>query len=199
MKQAVQLKSDGKDSPLNKDAKSSNENKGDQNSNIVQDKPSSFKGDAVKKGTETQKDDNQGGSADKADVERDNEIYTVNGKAFDYMIHPITLQTGKSYRIYLVNMLEFDLVNSFHLHGTMYNYTVAGTEETPNYMTDIVTLSQGDRGIIEFRYDYPGEYMFHAHQVEFTDKGWMGLFDVKSNTTASKGQQTLSGMAGMAS
>ena len=52
-------------------------------------------------------------------------------------------------------MLEFDLVNSFHLHG-MYNYTVAGTEETPNYMTDIVTLSQGDRGIIEFKYDYPG-------------------------------------------
>ena len=97
-------------------------------------------------------------------------------------------------------MLEFDLVNSFHLHGTMYNYTVAGTEETPNYMTDIVTLSQGDRGIIEFKYDYPGEYMFHAHQVEFTDKGWMGLFDVKSNTTANKGQiQAASGMADMAS
>ena len=199
LKQAVQLKSDGKDSPVNRDAKSSNANKGDQNSNIVQDKSSSSKGDAVKKGTETQKNDNQGGSTNEADSGRDNEIYTVNGKAFDYMIHPITLQTGKSYRIYLVNMLEFDLVNSFHLHGTMYNYTVAGTEETPNYMTDIVTLSQGDRGIIEFRYDYPGEYMFHAHQVEFTDKGWMGLFDVKSNTTASKGQQTLSGMAGMAS
>ena len=72
--------------------------------------------------------------------------------------------------------------------GPCTTYTVAGTEETPNYMTDIVTLSQGDRGIIEFKYDYPGEYMFHAHQVEFTDKGWMGLFDVKSNTTANKGQ-----------
>jgi len=45
-------------------------------------------------------------------------------------------------------------------------------------MTDIVTLAQGDRGIIEFKYDYPGEYMFHAHQTEFTDKGWMGLFKV---------------------
>ena len=117
LKQAVQLKSDGKDSPVNRDAKSSNANKGDQNSNIVQDKSSSSKGDAVKKGTETQKNDNQGGSTNEADSGRDNEIYTVNGKAFDYMIHPITLQTGKSYRIYLVNMLEFDLVNSFHLHG----------------------------------------------------------------------------------
>ena len=75
----------------------------------------------MKKGIETQKEDGQGGSADKADFQRDNEIYSVNGKAFDYMTHPITLQTGKPYRIYLVNMLEFDLVNSFHLHGTMHN------------------------------------------------------------------------------
>jgi FtsP/CotA-like multicopper oxidase with cupredoxin domain len=115
------------------------------------------------------------------DGERDNEIYTVNGKAFQYMTHPIPVQAGKPYRIYLVNMLEFDLINSFHMHGTMFNYTIAGTEEKPNYMTDIVTMAQGDRGIVEFRYDYPGKYMFHAHQAEFTDKGWMGLFDVKPN------------------
>jgi len=123
-------------------------------------------------------------SAKADDIQRDNEIYTVNGKAFEYMNHPIQIQAGKPYRIYLVNMLEFDLVNSFHMHGTMYNYTVAGTEEIPNYMTDIVTMSQGDRGIVEFKYDYPGQYMFHAHQAEFTDKGWMGLFDVKSNVSA---------------
>jgi manganese oxidase len=123
-------------------------------------------------------------SAKADDVQRDNEIYTVNGKAFEYMNHPIPIQVGKPYRIYLVNMLEFDLINSFHMHGTMYNYTIAGTEEIPNYMTDIVTMAQGDRGIVEFKYDYPGQYMFHAHQAEFTDKGWMGLFDVKSNTSA---------------
>ncbi len=124
------------------------------------------------------KPDNQGATGSTADTQRDNEIYTVNGKAFDYMIHPISIQTGKPYRIYLVNMLEFDLVNSFHMHGNMYNYTIAGTEEIPNYITDLVTLAQGDRGIIEFKYDYPGKYMFHAHQTEFTDLGWMGLFNV---------------------
>ena len=113
--------------------------------------------------------------------DRVNEIYTVNGKAFDYMMNPIVLQTGKPYRIYLVNMLEFDLVNSFHMHGAMYNYIVAGTKETPSYNTDIVTLSQGDRGIMEFTYAYPGTYMFHAHQTEFTDLGWMGLFDVRGD------------------
>ena len=113
--------------------------------------------------------------------ERDNEIYTVNGKAFEYMMHPIVLQTGKQYRIYLVNMLEFDLVNSFHLHGSMFDYYTAGTDETSDYNTDIVTLTQGDRGIMEFTYDYPGTYMFHAHQAEFTDLGWMGLFDVRGD------------------
>jgi FtsP/CotA-like multicopper oxidase with cupredoxin domain len=121
------------------------------------------------------------GSSDEDSGDRVNDIYTVNGKAFDYMMNPIVLQTGKPYRIYLVNMLEFDLVNSFHLHGAMFNYYTAGTDETPDYNTDIVTLSQGDRGIMEFTYAYPGTYMFHAHQTEFTDLGWMGLFDVRGN------------------
>ena len=120
-------------------------------------------------------------SSDEDSGDRVNEIYTVNGKAFDFMMNPIVLQTGKPYRIYLVNMLEFDLVNSFHLHGAMFNYYTAGTDETPDYYTDIVTLSQGDRGILEFTYAYPGTYMFHAHQTEFTDLGWMGLFDVRGN------------------
>jgi FtsP/CotA-like multicopper oxidase with cupredoxin domain len=120
-------------------------------------------------------------SPDEDSGDRVNEIYTVNGKAFDYMMNPIVLQTGKPYRIYLVNMLEFDLVNSFHLHGAMFNYYTAGTDETADYNTDIVTLSQGDRGIMEFTYAYPGTYMFHAHQTEFTDLGWMGLFDVRGN------------------
>jgi manganese oxidase len=110
---------------------------------------------------------------------RVNEIYTVNGKAFDYMMNPIVLQTGEQYRVYIINMLEFDAVNSIHVHGAMFNYFSAGTNKTADYLTDIVTLTNGDRGIMEFTYDYPGSYMFHAHQTLFTDLGWMGLFDVR--------------------
>ncbi|HYY85753.1 MAG TPA: multicopper oxidase domain-containing protein [Nitrososphaeraceae archaeon] len=132
--------------------------------------------------TDEQDDSGDDESSDEDSGDRVNDIYTVNGKAFDYMMNPIVLQTGKPYRIYLVNMLEFDLVNSFHLHGAMFNYYTAGTDETPDYNTDIVTLSQGDRGIMEFTYAYPGTYMFHAHQTEFTDLGWMGLFDVRGNS-----------------
>jgi FtsP/CotA-like multicopper oxidase with cupredoxin domain len=131
--------------------------------------------------TEDDIGEDESSEVDDGGEDRVNEIYTVNGKAFDYMMNPIVLQTGKPYRIFLVNMLEFDLVNSFHLHGAMFNYYTAGTDETADYSTDIVTLSQGDRGIMEFIYAYPGTYMFHAHQTEFTDLGWMGLFDVRGD------------------
>jgi FtsP/CotA-like multicopper oxidase with cupredoxin domain len=46
-------------------------------------------------------------------------------------------------------------------------------------LTDILTLGQGDSGIIEIKYGYPGKYMFHSHINEFAYKGWMGFFDVK--------------------
>ena len=62
------------------------------------------------------------------DEERDNEIYTVNGKAFDYMDNPIPLNVGEKYRIYLLNMVEFDLINSFHIHGDMISYIPGGTQ-----------------------------------------------------------------------
>jgi manganese oxidase len=113
--------------------------------------------------------------------ERDNEIYTANGKAFDYMNHPVQLKVGQKYRIYVVNMLEFDLVNSFHMHGAMFDYYPAGTSMTPqedSSLHDVLVLGQGDRGIMEIEYKYPGKYMFHAHVTEFTDLGWMGFFNV---------------------
>jgi FtsP/CotA-like multicopper oxidase with cupredoxin domain len=97
------------------------------------------------------------------------------------MYNSIQIQNGKPYRIYLANMVKFDPINSFHLHGNMFDYITAGTDEVPNFKTDILTLSQGDRGILEFQYDIPGRYMFHAHVTEFTDLGWMGFFDVKDD------------------
>jgi FtsP/CotA-like multicopper oxidase with cupredoxin domain len=117
--------------------------------------------------------------------ERDNELYSVNGKAFDYVNHPIELVAGEEYRIYLVNMLEFDLVNSIHVHGTMFEYYPSGTSKDPQQVNDIVTLGQGDRGILELSYPYPGRYMFHTHINEFADKGWMSFFNVSGNSSSS--------------
>jgi hypothetical protein len=43
----------------------------------------------------------------------------------------------------------------------------------------MVTMSQGERAVLEFSYKYPGQYMFHAHKTEFAEKGWVGIFNVK--------------------
>ena len=40
-------------------------------------------------------------------------------------------------------------------------------------------MGQGERAILEFRYDYPGRFLFHAHQNEFAELGWLGQFEVK--------------------
>jgi FtsP/CotA-like multicopper oxidase with cupredoxin domain len=113
------------------------------------------------------------------DFDTENNFYTVNGIPYYYMHHPIEIEKDRLVRVYLVNMLEFDQINNFHLHGNLYNVYRSGTSLTPDELTDMVTLSQGERAILEFSYKYPGQYMFHAHKTEFAEKGWMGIFLVK--------------------
>jgi len=110
--------------------------------------------------------------------DRANEVYAANTIAFAYMDRPIAVRLGELVRVYIVNVLEYDLVNSFHLHGNLFDYFPTGTSRTPAEYTDTVMLCQGQRGIAEWRFEYPGRYMFHAHQSEFTELGWQGIFEV---------------------
>jgi FtsP/CotA-like multicopper oxidase with cupredoxin domain len=114
------------------------------------------------------------------DFDMENEFYAVNGVANYYAEHPIDIRVGERVRIYLSNMTEFDLVNNFHLHANMFDYYPNGTLAEPSEHTDTVNLCQGQRGIIEFSYRFPGLYMFHAHTSEFAELGWMGFFNVKA-------------------
>ena len=106
----------------------------------------------------------------------DNEVYAVNTIANAYMHEPIRVRVGRLVRIYLVNVTEFDLVNSLHLHGMFFDVFRTGTSLTPGERTDTLMLCQGERAIIETTFRYPGDFMFHAHQSEFAELGWMGLF-----------------------
>ncbi len=106
----------------------------------------------------------------------ENEVYAVNTVANAYMLDPITVTIGRLVRIYLVNLTEFDPINSFHLHGMFFDVYRTGTSLTPTETTDTLMLCQGERAILETRFRYPGDFMFHAHQSEFAELGWMGLF-----------------------
>jgi FtsP/CotA-like multicopper oxidase with cupredoxin domain len=110
--------------------------------------------------------------------DRSNEVYAVNTVAFAYMDEPVRVRRGELVRIYLVNALEFDLLNSFHVHANFFDYYPTGTRLEPRDFTDTVVQGQGERGILELRFPYTGKYMFHAHVSEFAELGWMGFFDV---------------------
>jgi manganese oxidase len=111
------------------------------------------------------------------DGDGDNNFYTVNGRTFYYARYPIRVRRSETVRIYLANLTEFDLINSFHLHGDFFRYYPTGSGDAFEY-TDTVMLCQGQRGIIEIDFANTGRFMFHAHQSEFTELGWMGFFEV---------------------
>ena len=109
----------------------------------------------------------------------DNEVYAVNTVANHFMHDPIRVRVGDLVRIYLVNVTEFDLINSLHLHGMFFDVFRTGTAIAPHETTDLVMLCQGERAILETRFRYPGSFMFHAHQSEFAELGWMGMFQAE--------------------
>ncbi|MCV0401188.1 MAG: multicopper oxidase domain-containing protein [Nitrosopumilus sp.] len=115
------------------------------------------------------------------DFDTENNFYAANTIPFYYQHHPIQINTDELIRVYVVNMVEFDPINNFHLHGNLYKYYPTGTDVVPSFYTDMITLSQTERGIMEFEYQYPGKYLFHAHKVEFSEKGWVGIFMVNEN------------------
>ncbi|MUT68690.1 multicopper oxidase domain-containing protein [Paenibacillus sp. NEAU-GSW1] len=114
------------------------------------------------------------------DLDGENEVYAVNGYAFAYQSRPIKVKAGELIRIYLSNFTEFDLINSFHLHANFFHYYATGAdpEARPQY-TDTIMQCQGERGIVEVVFPEAGRYMFHAHQSEFTELGWMGFFEAE--------------------
>ncbi|MGI0058074.1 MAG: multicopper oxidase domain-containing protein [Nitrosarchaeum sp.] len=114
------------------------------------------------------------------DFDVENNFYAANSIPFYYQHHPIQIKTNELIRVYVVNMVEFDPINNFHLHGNLFHYYPTGTDLVPSTFTDMITLSQTERGIMEFKYQYPGKYLFHAHKVEFSEKGWVGLFLVQN-------------------
>lgn len=107
-----------------------------------------------------------------------NEVYAVNTIAFAYVNEPIPIRAGELQRAHLINITEFDPVNSLHLHANFFHLYRTGTSLTPHEFTDTISMGQAERHMIEFAYREPGRFMFHAHQTEFVELGWMSFFEV---------------------
>jgi FtsP/CotA-like multicopper oxidase with cupredoxin domain len=107
-----------------------------------------------------------------------NEVYAVNTIGFHYVNHPISVRRDELVRVYLVNVLEYDPLNSFHVHANFFQHYPTGTSLTPSEYTDTLIQGQGQRGILELKFPFDGDYMFHAHVSEFAELGWTGFFRV---------------------
>jgi len=109
----------------------------------------------------------------------ENEIYAANTVAFTYAVDPILIKAGELQRLHVINITEFDPLNSLHLHANFFHLYRTGTSLQPDELTDIVSMIQAERHMLEFTYSEPGDFMFHAHQTEFADLGWMSFFRVE--------------------
>ena len=99
----------------------------------------------------------------------ENEVYAVNTVAhcLRQAPDPDRPRAGRCASIWSTS-IEFDPINSFHLHANFFDYYDPGTTLTPTLRTvDLIMQCQAQRGILEFTYkDHePGLYMFHAAPV----------------------------------
>ncbi len=112
------------------------------------------------------------------DVDEDggNEVYSWNGVAGFYHKFPIKVPVGDRVRAYVLNMVEFDPVASFHLHAEMFDVYPSGMGDSPLLTADIISLGQMERAAVEFTLPELGRYMFHPHQHSIAARGAMGWF-----------------------
>jgi manganese oxidase len=116
--------------------------------------------------------------------DRRNEFYVFNGLPDYYMKHPIPIQQDQLVRLYVLNMIEFDPVATFHLHANMFQVYPTGRTLQPSYETDVITMGTAERHILEFKFHHTGKFMFHPHQDVMAEAGCMGVFDVVPNPKA---------------
>ena len=119
-------------------------------------------------------------SGNDIDFDGVNDFYNVNFIPFHFDKHPIKIKVDDLVRVFLINVLEYDLINSFHLHANFFDWYPTGTSLKASELTDTIILGQAQRGMLEFRFKYPGKYMFHAHVTEFAELGWTGAFEVEA-------------------
>ena len=105
-----------------------------------------------------------------------NGIVTWNGVAGFYRQFPIKIERGEPVRAYVVNMLEYEPLASFHLHARTFDVYPAGIGDQPAYSEDTVAMVQGQRAMLEFSLPDYGRYMFHPHQHWLAGRGAMGWF-----------------------
>jgi FtsP/CotA-like multicopper oxidase with cupredoxin domain len=103
--------------------------------------------------------------------------WTINGEAFSMasMTPKYQVHEGRRYRLKFRN--ASDDIHPLHLHRHSFELTRVAGKPTSGVIKDVVMLGGFQELEVDFVADNPGPTLFHCHQQEHMDFGFMALFD----------------------
>jgi FtsP/CotA-like multicopper oxidase with cupredoxin domain len=102
------------------------------------------------------------------------ELWTINGKSYPHTDEP-TLQNGQRYRLVMKNLSMDD--HPMHLHRHTFEVRQAGGGvELHGIRKDVVLVPAKTTCEVEFLANHPGNTLFHCHQQDHMDRGFMMVF-----------------------
>jgi FtsP/CotA-like multicopper oxidase with cupredoxin domain len=102
------------------------------------------------------------------------ETWTINGASYpDTRVAPLV--PGQRYRLQFVNNSVDD--HPVHLHRHSFELRRLGATDLRGILKDVVLVDARTRMEVEFTADNPGASLFHCHQQNHMDRGFMMLFD----------------------
>jgi FtsP/CotA-like multicopper oxidase with cupredoxin domain len=102
------------------------------------------------------------------------ETWTINGASYpNARVAPLV--AGRRYRLQFINNSIDD--HPVHLHRHSFELRRLGGADIRGIIKDVVLVDARTRMEVEFTADNPGASLFHCHQQNHMDRGFMMLFD----------------------
>ena len=101
------------------------------------------------------------------------EEWTINGKSYPNTESP-ALEAGTRYRLVMKNLSTND--HPVHLHRHTFEVTNVGGTAMRGLMKDVLLIPAKSTSAVEFTADHPGNTLFHCHQQDHMDRGFMMVF-----------------------
>jgi FtsP/CotA-like multicopper oxidase with cupredoxin domain len=100
--------------------------------------------------------------------------WTINGNSWP-QTSPIQLHEGSRYRLVLDN--QSDDIHPVHLHRHTFEVKQINGTPTEGIWKDVLLLPTRAKTEVVFTANNPGKTLFHCHQQDHMDSGFMMLFD----------------------
>jgi FtsP/CotA-like multicopper oxidase with cupredoxin domain len=99
--------------------------------------------------------------------------WTINGKSWPSTNPLFTTETGKHYRLAMMNMSGDN--HPVHIHRHSFEVTKVAEKATAGVIKDTVNMTRFSAVEIDFVADDPGPTLVHCHHQDHQDEGFMGL------------------------